>query len=84
MRITRDKNYDDYWIGLTDLFEEGHFYWAHSGIKMTDAIAAHWNDGEPNNAGSGGEDCVEITPLSNMNDGSCTWERQFICQLELT
>ncbi|XP_078579734.1 lymphocyte antigen 75-like isoform X1 [Branchiostoma floridae x Branchiostoma japonicum] len=70
-----------YWIGLHDILGETNFVWAdgtpfNAGINM-------WNTGEPNNAHSTGEDCVEMFVRSNVgkwNDLACTAAKPYVCE----
>ena len=51
-------------IGLNDIDVEGIFVW-HSGEAVS---YTNWNSGEPNNAGTTGEDYVEMHPSGGWND----------------
>ena len=77
-----------YWIGLTDLFSEGDFFWGQSGTEISPEVRAHWGRGEPNNHGEG-EDCVEVRAdadgsNAHMNDQGCGDQAEFVCQYRLT
>ncbi len=78
---TSDKTW---WIGANDRDTEGSFVWVGSGFGIS---YENWNDGEPNDSGSG-EDCVEMqagtdsasgTP-GGWNDYDCTNGQRFICE----
>jgi len=77
-----DEHYDEtvFWIGTRDHEIEGHFTWETSGEELTKHYS-NWNEGEPNNAGDEGEDCLEVTS-NGWNDMDCGRERQIICQLD--
>ena len=77
-----------YWIGLTDLFSEGDFFWGQSGTQISPEVRAHWGRGEPNNHGEG-EDCVEVRAdadgsNAHMNDQGCGDQATYVCQYRLT
>jgi len=65
------------WIGLNDKAREGHYVWDHSGIGGH--MYSNWNNGEPNNWGSG-EDCVHLIHNGKWNDLSCTFLKRALCQ----
>ena len=72
-----------FWIGLTDLFEEGNFVWS-NGDKST---YRNWLAGEPNNYG-GHEDFVNIMTKGNLrtwNDcaNACPYPAMALCQFDL-
>eukprot|EP00794_Sanderia_malayensis_P003261 gene3261-3742_t len=74
------KDRQAYWIGLTDRYTEGNFFWV-DGKKLNDSIA-YWNTNEPSNA-FGGEDCVELYSWYNLgrwNDNKCTTKRYYVCE----
>lgn len=54
-----------YWIGLTDLSEEGRFVWESDKSAPT---FDHWKRGEPNNFGD--EDCVHLRYVNKFWKGS--------------
>jgi hypothetical protein len=63
-------------IGLNDRDVEDEWVWS-DGSEMR---WSRWNDGEPNDWGSG-EDCVELRPQQdNWNDIGCNQNRPFICE----
>ena len=69
-------NYNTF-IGITDRVQEGTW------MTVTgEAIPfTKWNRGEPNNAGRGGEDCVEMGGNGLWNDRNCArGELYFVCQ----
>jgi hypothetical protein len=67
------------WLGLTDAYSEGVFYWT-SGAPL---IYSNWAPGEPNNLG-GLEDCVLVESSYGFqwNDGDCVTHPRdsFLCQ----
>ncbi|XP_054469288.1 CD209 antigen-like [Anoplopoma fimbria] len=70
--------YSGFWIGLTDVEEEGTWKWL-DGTRLTEG---YWNDYEPNNQGN--EDCAAAYPRSNpfksWNDAPCNHDLKWICQ----
>ena len=80
-QITAAVTTTHYWIGLTDHFKEGDFFWGESGTEISSEIASHWANGEPNNHGVG-EDCVEVWG-NHMNDRNCERNQKFVCQYRL-
>lgn len=46
----------NFWIGLSDLRLSQTFEW----VDGSEVLFTNWNDNEPNNFGTSGEDCVEI------------------------
>ncbi|XP_078607085.1 uncharacterized protein LOC144879470 [Branchiostoma floridae x Branchiostoma japonicum] len=74
-----------YWIGLSDVQEEGTFVWT-DGTELTASDYTHWRPGNPDNAVVGdGEDCVEIRQeLDYMwNDVDCRKKRHFVCEKDV-
>jgi hypothetical protein len=75
-------NFTSGYVGASDQATEGTFRWVtgpDTGISLPKAF---WNDNEPNNRGSGGEDCVEL--VWKLNDIHCdsqrNWFIEFQCQ----
>jgi len=60
---------ENYWIGLTDLADEGAFVW---GTDYSAPDYTNWYTGEPSN--DDGEDCVHLWGSGGLqwNDHSCT------------
>ncbi|XP_076027210.1 CD209 antigen-like protein C isoform X2 [Genypterus blacodes] len=68
--------HDLFWIGLSDLDNEGQWRWV-DGTGLTDGA---WAPGEPNNA-NGGEDCAEFDKRYDaFNDAGCSLERYSVCE----
>ncbi|KAJ8036335.1 Macrophage mannose receptor 1 [Holothuria leucospilota] len=68
-----------FWIGLHDRSSETGFEWSDGSV--VDYVA--WDDGEPNNKGTIGEDCVELYFNGRgWNDKECTALRSWICQID--
>ena len=65
-----------FFIGLTDAKEEGNF------VSIDDASVSvmYWSGGEPNKAGSSGEDCV-IAHYHGWLDFGCQRELKAVCKL---
>ena len=56
-----------FWIGLTDLAQEGTWIWDHS---SKEADPTFWVPGEPNNYG-GYQHCAQLYPGSVWDDNDC-------------
>jgi len=70
----------EYWVGISDLATEGTYLT----VKGTAAIFLPWTTGAPNNAGPGGEDCVEgLSALSKIDDLKCNTKLRAICECEM-
>ncbi|XP_076027219.1 uncharacterized protein LOC143016665 [Genypterus blacodes] len=68
--------HDLFWIGLSDLDNEGQWRWV-DGTGLTDGI---WAPEEPNDE-YGGEDCVELLQKFNAwNDASCSAMKHSVCE----
>lgn len=66
---------DHWWIGLTDLGNEGHWTWPHSGEDLTDSF---WGTDRPNNKTGNTDDCgVMVLRKDNFwwEDRSCLTEQ---------
>lgn len=69
-----------FWLGVTDLAEEGKFMSFRDGRPM---LYAKWSGGQPDNAGNN-EDCVHLWAINNifeMNDNVCTVKAYAICEM---
>jgi hypothetical protein len=70
----------NYWIGLTDVNEEGSWIWMTS---MTKLSHSHWTLGEPTalNVYKEIENCVLIYKNNGMwNDSPCSHTNFYICE----
>lgn len=69
------------WLGLNDHVAEGSWVW----LDGQPLLYSHWDSGEPNNGGDGGEDCgVLMTDNgrgSEWDDRECDSARPFFCEL---
>ncbi len=66
----------NWWLGLTDLAQEGRFEWA-DGVAPTFTA---WAGGEPNNAGNN-EDCGHFwSDRAQWNDIPCTQSMGVLCE----
>ncbi|MFO0749955.1 MAG: lectin-like protein [Myxococcota bacterium] len=70
--------WNNWWIGLSDLTSEGTFAWVDGSAFGYSA----WNGGEPNDYG-GNEDCAHLVPWSGglWNDLDCSREQPYVCAL---
>eukprot|EP01084_Bolivina_argentea_P238828 401275_1 len=69
------------WIGLNDLRDEGYWEWV-AGFDCNGNSCdnlSYWSSGEPNDAN--GEDCAEIRTDKKLNDGSCSDQKPFVCNV---
>ncbi|XP_065939193.1 perlucin [Magallana gigas] len=77
---------NDFWIGGTDEFVEGHWVWISTMQRLgfTD-----WYPGNPSDSGSN-EDCLEImvglsaSPRHYWNDEDCSKKANFICEVPMS
>lgn len=71
-----DLWWNNWWIGLDDLAEEGTFVWTDG----TPLDYTRWASGEPND--SNGEDCVHLTAWAGgaWNDLACDRKNPYICK----
>ncbi|KAK7505130.1 hypothetical protein BaRGS_00003700, partial [Batillaria attramentaria] len=75
--VKNELNGKHAWIGGTDAYAEGSFFWIGSFTPMT---FANWRDGEPNNTG-GDENCVMFYGDGQWNDGSYFDQLVFVCKM---
>ena len=68
------------WLGLSDTTVEGTFRWA-NGSRLA---YSNWKEGEPNDKGSAGEDCVQMVGDGKWNDKNCNnVDLKYICKIPL-
>merc|ERR1712241_1246297 len=66
------------WLGGSDLFQEGKWFWAHSGYPIEDFD--DWRAGQPDDA-NGGENCMNLpSKWNHWNDGDCDTKYPSVCQ----
>ena len=63
-----------YWIGATDVAEEGTFIWTSDNSTVG---FENWYPKEPN---GNNEDCVTICRNEHWNDASCSSILPYVCQ----
>nr|AZS54111.1 lectin precursor 4 [Ruditapes philippinarum] len=76
-----DSMQRNYWIGLSDVQEEGVWLWMTSNTKLSTTKFSNWLPGEPNNA-NGNENCAAITHATNgkWNDWHCNGDAFYACE----
>ncbi|XP_055530926.1 lectin subunit alpha-like [Wyeomyia smithii] len=82
-KMDKFSNATRFWIGASDLAEEGTYTWVSSGQLLT---FSNWADNEPNNENHA-EHCIEIilniyvNRVWQWNDNECRNPREyFICE----
>ncbi|XP_037661264.1 mannose-binding protein A-like isoform X2 [Choloepus didactylus] len=75
-KAIQDVATDIAFLGITDEVTEGQFMYV-TGGKLT---YSNWRKNEPNDHGSGGEDCVILLRDGNWNDISCSSSFQVVCE----
>jgi hypothetical protein len=74
------RGFDDTWIGITDAVTE--MRWVDE--SGTPLAYTHWDDGEPNDGGTSGEDCGVIMTragrAAEWDDRGCETERPSVCE----
>ncbi|KAM6995348.1 uncharacterized protein LKV04_007577 [Tautogolabrus adspersus] len=74
--VSRGNSYS--WIGLSDQLEEGTWHWV-DGAELEGL--GFWKEGEPNDFGSRGEDCVEVSRDEvKWNDAPCRQTFSWTCE----
>lgn len=69
---------DRIWIGASDILNEGQWVWVSDGSNLT---FSSWNYNEPNNSGTGGEDCAVVKQTDmGWNDTPCGLINQYVCK----
>jgi hypothetical protein len=56
----------DWWLGGNDLVTENRFVWLDDNVEIVAPLFEIWRDGEPNDGGTNGEDCM-ILEADNAN-----------------
>ncbi|KAH3844849.1 perlucin-like [Dreissena polymorpha] len=68
-----------YWIGGTDLENEGEWLWVHSRTMLSSSYT-NWLTGEPNSSGGSDENCIDMRPhMAGWNDEKCWITLNYIC-----
>jgi len=66
-----------FWVGASDLEDEGTFRWFYSGAELTRDL---WSQGEPGR-GAAEENCVQLDQsMVKFSDADCELERNYICE----
>ena len=77
-RVVVPENGNGFWIGATDIGQEGIWTWDHSGQRLS-VDDWHQDKNQPDNH-QGGEHCLEINRVKRWNDLPCDRKLGFICQ----
>ena len=73
-------NTEAYWIGLSDVMEEGSWVWMISNTPIESGVYTNWSPGQPDNI-QNDENCAEIWPTNGQwNDGQCHVPHHYICE----
>ncbi|KAM6182276.1 mannose-binding protein C [Erethizon dorsatum] len=79
-RAIRNVAHENAFLGITDEENEGLFV----DMKGRRVTYTNWNNGEPNNAGSGsGEDCVVLLSDGKWNDIPCSSPSEAVCEFSV-
>jgi hypothetical protein len=74
------RGFGDTWLGLNDRQNEGSWVWP-DGAPLA---YSHWDRGEPNDGGDGGEDCGVLMTRdgreSEWDDRGCGRDYSYICE----
>merc|ERR1712241_669728 len=80
--LSDNKASSHIWLGGDDPFQEGKWFWAHSGIPVDNFT--DWHAGQPDDANSG-ENCLQLhSSWKQWNDGDCDIKVPFVCQKLMT
>jgi len=72
------------WLGGNDLFQEGKWFWATSGLTISlSGNDTDWAKDQPNDLR--GQNCLELSSnLGHWNDEDCDETHTFVCQRMIT
>ncbi|XP_060593245.1 perlucin-like protein [Ruditapes philippinarum] len=75
------RRQNSYWIGLSDIQEEGTWVWMNSKIPLVPGDYTNWESGQPDNDDDD-ENCVNLEENFNMlwNDLACHTVQNYICE----
>ena len=79
-QITNSVNSSRYFIGLTDMENEGTFLWE-SGSPLSTDVASFWKTGHPN--GGQRDNCVSVKD-GHLWDIRCNQALRFVCQKRIS
>uniref|UniRef100_UPI00398EE26F hepatic lectin-like n=1 Tax=Pristiophorus japonicus TaxID=55135 RepID=UPI00398EE26F len=75
--LARHAHSQFYWIGLTDMINEGVWRWE-DGTSYS-STPKFWKPGQPNDYGNG-EDCAHFIANGLWNDDPCNTNHLYICE----
>ncbi|XP_048746638.1 perlucin-like [Ostrea edulis] len=74
-----------FWVGGSDLLQEGEWTWTKTGSLVGSQGFSHWGPGQPDNGSHSDEHCMELESGHNWawNDDDCEDTKHFICEKSL-
>ncbi|XP_043249693.1 hemolymph lipopolysaccharide-binding protein-like isoform X2 [Colletes gigas] len=84
LRVLREANVVEAWIGIHDLFEEGEWVTL-TGELLEEAGYDNWTTAfpnEPDNLG-GNQNCGVLLKVGGIDDVVCTLNHMYICEIDM-